>query len=299
MYVHPSPLPGADLESRVGRNCLYEEDSHPVYQQSEIHKSHSIQSRSDDGATTQSYQSHSQGQSPQISFSFPGTTIDPFRHETLRKPTVDVAINTEATKIFRSLEEIQHIANKFFDTIYQRFPIISKTRFLERLPHVFSKPCADFTVLCLCIHLVLQYASQNDRSMQSSLYVTVKNAISLLESTSFLSLEVVQARLLVTLYEIGHGIHPGASISIATAAKTARMLGLNKKHFQQGTNDFVAKVIAEEEKRVWWATVNLDRSVALQLIFSYMCSSLRLQVLLTTPPTCFNYFSSNYNLNLS
>lgn len=285
MYFRPSPLPSADFESRVGRNCFYEEDSHPICQQSENHHSHSIHSRSDDGATTQSYQSHSQGQSPQISFSFPGTTIDPFRHETLRRPTVDVAISTEATKLFRSLEEIQHIANKYFDTIYQRFPIISKARFLERLPYVFSKPSADFTVLCLCIHLVLQYPSQTDQSMQSSLYVTIKNTISLLESTSILSLEVVQARLLVTFYEIGHGIHPGASISIATAARTARLLGLNKKDFQQSPNDFAARVVAEEQKRVWWATVNLDRSVAPPSIFNYMCSWLRLQAHLATPPS--------------
>jgi hypothetical protein len=33
MYFRPSPLPSADFESRVGRNCFYEEDSHPIYQQ--------------------------------------------------------------------------------------------------------------------------------------------------------------------------------------------------------------------------------------------------------------------------
>jgi hypothetical protein len=57
-----------------------------------------------------------------------------------------VIINTEATKIVRSLEEIQHIANKCIAIFYQRFPIISKARFLEPLPYVFPKPRADFTV---------------------------------------------------------------------------------------------------------------------------------------------------------
>ena len=157
------------------------------------------------------------------------------------------------------MEETHRIANKYFDTIYQRWPIVSKARFLERLPYLFFKPRADFTLLCLSIHLLLQYPTPNDLSMQSSLYVTIKNAISLLESTSFLTLEVVQARLLVTFYEVGHGIEPGASISIAAAAKTARMLGLNKKQFQQRKADPAAKIVAEEEKRVWWAAVNLDR----------------------------------------
>ena len=254
------PLPSPDM-SRVRRICHYEEDSYSMNQQSvtEYHQSHHI--RSEDGLLKRPPHHFSQGQPPQISFSFPGTTIDPFRHEALRQPSVDVAVNIEASKIFPSLEELQNVAKKYFNTIYQRFPIISKARFLERLEYVFSKPHADFTLLCLCIHLVLQYPSQNEQSMQSLLYVTIKHTMSLLESTSFLSLEVVQARLLITFYEIGHGIHPGASISIATAAKTARLLGLNKKQFQQASRDPAAKVMAEEEKRVWWATVNLDRSV--------------------------------------
>lgn len=95
--------------------------------------------------------------------------------------------------------------------------------------------------------------------MQSSQYVSIKNAISLLEAASIISVEVVQARLLMTFYEMGHNIHPGASISIATAARTARLLGLNKKRFQNPAEDLGSKIIAEEEKRVWWAVVNLDR----------------------------------------
>jgi hypothetical protein len=93
--------------------------------------------------------------------------------------------------------------------------------------------------------------------MQSSLYITVKSVISLLESTNFLSLELVQCRLLVAFYEIGHGISPAASISIAAGARTARALGLNKQWVRP---DFGGHTIdAEEERRVWWAVFNLDR----------------------------------------
>jgi hypothetical protein len=93
--------------------------------------------------------------------------------------------------------------------------------------------------------------------MQSSLYITVKSVISLLESTNFLSLELVQCRLLVAFYEIGHGISPAASISIAAGARTARALGLNKQWVRP---EFGGHTIdAEEERRVWWAVFNLDR----------------------------------------
>jgi len=73
----------------------------------------------------------------------------------------------------------------------------------------------------------------------------------------------VQARLLVSLYEMGHGIHPAASISIGACARTARALGLNKKLFQRAQGDHASRLRAEEEKRVWWALLNLDRFINL------------------------------------
>jgi hypothetical protein len=95
--------------------------------------------------------------------------------------------------------------------------------------------------------------------MQSSLYVNVKSKISLLESTSYLSLMVIQARLLVAFYEMGHGISPGAAISISACASSARALGLNKKAFQTVQGEGSTLLNAEEEKRVWWAVLILDR----------------------------------------
>lgn len=185
--------------------------------------------------------------------------IDPFAHESLRQPTVDVAVATEAAKILGSVEDVLVLARKYFEGTYRRMPIISKAYFYERLPFVFSKPKGDFLVLCLCIHLVSQFPTPQMMSMQSSLYILVKNMICLLGSTGFLSLEVVQARLLMSLYEMGHGIHPAASISIGACARTARALGLNKKLFQGAHGDHAARLRAEEEKRVWWAVLNLDR----------------------------------------
>jgi hypothetical protein len=159
------------------------------------------------------------------------------------------------------VEEIHAIVGKYFESNYRRMPIISKAYFHERLPGIFITPKADFIVLTMCIHLIIQFPVAPLLSMQSSLYVLVKNMISILESTGFLSLEVVQARLLVSFYEMGHGIHPAASISIGACARTARALGLNKKKFKIIPKDYAARLREEEEMRVWWAVTNLDRCV--------------------------------------
>ncbi|KAE8445829.1 hypothetical protein EG329_012752 [Mollisiaceae sp. DMI_Dod_QoI] len=220
---------------------------------------------SEDETFASSYPSSNSGygNSPNLSIVSPAASVDPFRHEALRQPTVTVAISTEANRVLGSPKGFQNMASRYFEGAGSRLPIISQVRFFERLPTVVSNPQADFILLCLCMHLLSQAPSFPGQNMQSSLYVSVKSHISLLEATGFLSLDVVQARLLVTFYEMGHGIHPAGSTSIAACAQMARLLSLNKKQFQNIDDSYAAKIVSEEQKRVWWAVMNLDRYINL------------------------------------
>ncbi len=166
-------------------------------------------------------------------------------------------VRRQAEDVFGSPEEIRATATSYFNTISNRIPIIFPGRFPATSEISLTNRSADFTALCLCMRLALQHPAPEARSMQSSLYVTVKGVISLLESVGYLSLELVQCRILVVFYEIGHGIFPGASISIAACARTARALGLHKQWTQPGINEH--NIQREEERRVWWAIFNLDR----------------------------------------
>jgi Fungal specific transcription factor domain len=249
----------SNIADRVSHDCIYEEDTIQSHTGSGQRRPQSLLGGSDAAiAVAPSLRSFSHGTSSGPSF-INAIKVDPFRHDALRQTTVEVAIATEASKILGAVDKIEVMATTYFNTIYQRLSIVSKRRFYERLPHVFARPDADFIVLCLCIRLVLEGPSQEGQSMQSSLYVTIKSNISLLESTNYLSLTFVQCRLLVAFYEMGHGISPAASISIGACARTARALGLNKRNFERIVEDEASRIQAEEEKRVWWAVVNLDR----------------------------------------
>ena len=242
---------------RVGRTCIYEEDLPPPANDSGPQRTSSLLTISDSGTNVPSLGS-SEGV-PGLPFAKSLSGLDPFRHDTLRQPTADLAISKEAIKILGTLENTHRIAVTYFATISQRMPIVSRKRLFDRLPSLFASPRADFTALCLCIHLVQQAPPQDEQSMQSLLYVTTKSVISLLESTGYLSLNVIQCRLLLTFYELGHGIYPAASISIGACARAARALGLNKKNFHTVDTDALARIVSEEEKRVWYAVMNLDR----------------------------------------
>lgn len=185
--------------------------------------------------------------------------IEPFRHDSLRQPTVDVIVQEQLLKVIGSRNYMHEVASEYFATISRRISIVSAERFFGRLPSIESAKCAaDFTALCLCMYLVSQVPRPHDRSMQSSLYVTSKSIISLLEATSYHSVEVVQCRLLIAFYEMGHGIYPAAAASIGACAKMAHYAGFNHCSVLSSAKD-EREILVEEKRRTLWALHNLDR----------------------------------------
>ena len=187
--------------------------------------------------------------------------VDPFLYEALRGPTIDIGMSQEAQKILGSVDDVRLMSEKYFDTIWTRFPIVCSTLFRRRLPSVYLEPRADYILLCLAIHLIVQLPASEHCSMQSSTYVAVKANIALLESANYVTLHMLQARLLAALYEMGHGISPAASISIGGCGRLMHALGLNAKEFHNVPPDDTGKMRAEDEKRVRWGTILLDRYV--------------------------------------
>jgi hypothetical protein len=174
-----------------------------------------------------------------------------------QRADIDAFVLSRARRIFTSLEEWHSTATSYFATVSKRLPIVSNRRFMSRLAPASATVPADFTVLCLCMRLLLQHPPAQAQSMQSSLYLTLKSLISLLEATDYSSMELCQSRLLVVFYEIGHGL-AAASVSIAACARTARAFGLHKEWSNLGLNQ-QPSLEQEERRRVCWAIFNLDR----------------------------------------
>jgi hypothetical protein len=194
---------------------------------------------------------------PTLPYADSSPGVDPSSPETLQQSTEDMVMRT-----FGSLDNILVISSEFFTGTHQRIPAISKLRFDRDLQCLAARPRADFAALCMCILLVQQTPLGKMTNMQSSLYFKVKNLISLLETTTLLSLDLVHCRVLATFYEIDHGLHTAAYISIAACARAARASGLHKKRWRNLDAE-PDRVTLEEEKRAWWAVVIMDRFINL------------------------------------
>ncbi|KAF2448833.1 hypothetical protein P171DRAFT_353262 [Karstenula rhodostoma CBS 690.94] len=169
-----------------------------------------------------------------------------------------------ATTVLGSSDNIHTIANDFFITTHQRIPILSRHRFYNCLQSISNSPRADLVTLCLCIALVQHMPFEKRSSnMQSPLYVHVKSLVGLLEMAGEFTIDLLHCIVLVTHYELGHGLHPSAYLSLAASAKIARMMSLHKKPWQTDAGQGVESMLLEEQKRAWWAIVNLDRFIAL------------------------------------
>ncbi|KAK0960509.1 hypothetical protein LTS01_020868 [Friedmanniomyces endolithicus] len=145
-----------------------------------------------------------------------------------------------------SSQELRQMIEHYFLTIHSHFPIISKIRLYQHLTNPLHEPGADLALLFLAMQLASTTLAST-QPPQTQLYQDVKSLYAYLESQNALSLQTIQALLLIALYEIGHAIYPAAYLTTGHAARLGHALGLHARD--------------EERRRVWWAVILLDRFV--------------------------------------
>lgn len=171
---------------------------------------------------------------------------------------MNVSITEKLALALGDASAVRATAVQYFNSIHLWFPVLSESSFYDRLPAVFSQPCAEFSLLCLSMALAITVPPEKETMKSfSSLYMLVKSSIAIVEAADIHCMQVVQARLLVALFEVGHGIEPAAFMSLATTARAAAAIGLNKGLDIGSGDDDVAKT--EEGLRVWWGIVMVDR----------------------------------------
>ncbi|KAF4953353.1 hypothetical protein FSARC_12404 [Fusarium sarcochroum] len=128
----------------------------------------------------------------------------------------------------------------------------------KRLTNVdpFSQDaCQDLTLLCMKICTI------NPKSLspsQDSSYTLAKSLCSAAESAGLVSLRLVQALVLLAVYEFSHAIYPASYLTIGRAARLGMLMGWHDRDAQQlfKLGDSWSK--REEQRRTWWTIFVLD-----------------------------------------
>ncbi|KAJ2979139.1 hypothetical protein NQ176_g3431 [Zarea fungicola] len=95
--------------------------------------------------------------------------------------------------------------------------------------------------------------------MISPPYLSLRARLAMLEASGCQSLHFLQCRILLVFYELGHGIFPAVSVSVAACARACRAISTGWQ-FSDATSQ---NPDDEEKRRTWWAIHNLERYIAL------------------------------------
>lgn len=119
------------------------------------------------------------------------------------------------------------ILTAYLEGIEPWFPVLSVTKLRVQLSGTWEDTTLEVVLLSLAIVLVVKSAgtagSEDDRSSRS-LYFFAKSRLAATEVLGINSFGIIQARILINLFEILHGFYPAAYISIAASTRAMEAL---------------------------------------------------------------------------
>jgi hypothetical protein len=157
--------------------------------------------------------------------------------------------------------EIENVCALYLRTTNSWLPIITDVRLHDHLAYLGENPDPEICTLILCIYLVTQapaHATEEGTNLES-LYSILKPFHSSLQSMSMPSIPILQAGMLLAVYEQGQALDQLGYLSIGTCTRMGHAMGLQKTLQQDLSSAGADRAGLEERKHVWWCVVILER----------------------------------------
>jgi hypothetical protein len=133
---------------------------------------------------------------------------DLFNHQFLSIQVPQVFTPQIISEILGSKADMLRTSQVYFDTVHMWMPMISKTRFRQNMTSSSADMPSDLAALNLCMKLIIDQEFEHLDPQSTHLYHSAKQFYRNLESSSHLTLAMLQALILIAMYELGHGIYP-------------------------------------------------------------------------------------------
>jgi hypothetical protein len=170
---------------------------------------------------------------------------------------------------------VDDISARYFYGFHRHLPIISRSRFNNNLVSRKAAPTANFSVLLLAMCLIthapaLGYHSGQAAATsveQKSIYLTTRSIFAQVQACCSPSIPLIQAGLLLAVYEYIQGRPDDSFVNISTSARMAYAIRMHTRHRGQmqmahapghkANMDLPQQV--EEEANTWWGIVIFER----------------------------------------
>lgn len=171
-------------------------------------------------------------------------------------------LESQVSSIIGDGLRLQEASALYFRTVHSWLPILSEARYNAQLASVrvrIGATQADFSLLTLCMSLVCKEPVAADIADSTrSLYASLKGFLTLFETMGTNSLETLQSRILLTIFEIGHAFYPSSYISAATNIRAAVSLGIGPL-CEDSLTVYRDPQKAQEARNSWCAILIMDR----------------------------------------
>ncbi|ROW14233.1 hypothetical protein VPNG_04252 [Cytospora leucostoma] len=168
--------------------------------------------------------------------------------------------------VFRSVTEIvgdrltsESIVRYYFGTINAWFTIVERAGFEPRFEQMWSEPSAETGLLLLSMFLIVRAPEEDTgASMQNSLYHFAKTLCTLVAIKAPLSISLLQANLLVCLYELYHFMPQQAYMTLGSCVTIVRAFGWLDENFWSHERWIVRPRELKISSILWWSMMFLE-----------------------------------------
>jgi len=184
--------------------------------------------------------------------------VDVFREQKLKGPRPQLMVPGHVFGVIGDEMQIQSTIGAYFVSTFTWMGIVSKKKLYRDTPIPSIALEADVALLVLCMKLINDKVG--DQDPRTTLYSIAKDFYSAVEVTGIGSIRLLQAGILITLYEMGHAIYPDAYLTLGRCGRVGQAIGLqNTGGIPQLALEPESWDDMEERRRVWWAVYILDR----------------------------------------
>lgn len=157
--------------------------------------------------------------------------------------------------------DLNEVCIRYFATVHKALPFVSEAGVWKFLSQIESAPDAEMSVLILSIYIVTHrpILSSTSSTQAESMYITMKSLYSQLQLMNKLSPTMIQAGLLIAIYENSEGLKEASYMSIGACLRLGNAIGLHKTLQQTPPLDYLERVEMESRKRIWWGIIILER----------------------------------------
>jgi hypothetical protein len=178
----------------------------------------------------------------------------------LELPHIDLPVPDTVRGHIGETSSIRDISISFFESIHSWMPIISRRRFYTHLLHPLSRRQTELSLLAICMKLYCTTPPEGSDG-RTELYRIAKQFHFDVETAGILSIHVLQAGVVIALYELSQAIYPAAHLTVSACARYGFAMGVDKLGLEliDAGHRTRSWIEIEEMRRVWWSVLSVDR----------------------------------------